>query len=220
MSSTEDMDSEESSAAAKLARLQIHQIWDRARSNAFAHRCAAERYRKRARTQFLWSLISGMLGILAVLLAFVATSYKFKFCGGSLSMIADEMECGTLISLILSIASVALSSLGLLLGIVQNYEQNEVNAETHNNNQHSFLYICQRAREPRWPGLSNSKTIEILNDLERDFQILKARGQEPQDIDFKAGDKLLEEIKHSSAHVRQSYQGSPEIPDEDDEKSA
>ena len=59
-----------------------------------------------------------------------------------------------------------------------------------------------------------------LADLERDFQILKARGQEPTDADFKAGDKLLEDIKNSPAHVRQSYQGSPEVPVGNDEGSS
>lgn len=196
--------------AADLARLQIHQIWDRARSNAFAHRCASERYRARARTQFVWSLVLGLLGILSVLFAFVATSYKFTFCG-PMDWFAQGMECGTVFSLILSILSVLFSSVGLGIGILQNYEQNEVKAEAHNNNQHWFLYIAQRAREPRWPGLSSARTIEILNDLERDFQILKARGQEPEDQDFKAGDKLLDEIKNSPAHVRQSYQGSSTV---------
>lgn len=181
-------------AAPTAVQEHVAQIWDRARSNAFAHRYAAESYRRRATFLFVLQVIFGILGILFVLGVYIVSSNE-RFA------INDSQ----IDAILLTLASVASSIISLFLGIVQNYLGYEKLDQLHDHNQHSFLYIAQRAREVRFPEISEERSLEILQDLERDFQVLKARGKEPSDRHFRRGDKLLMEVKRGPSRKRQSF---------------
>lgn len=172
----------------------VAQIWDRARSNAFAHRVAAESYRFWATLYFVLQVVFGIFGVLLVLGVYiVSASEKLHYFGEGL----DEI--------ILTFASVVFSISSLFFSIIQNYMGFEKLEQLHDHNQHSFLFIAQRAREVRFPEIGKARSLEILQDLERDFQALKARGKEPSDKHFTKGDKILDEVKSGSSSRRQSF---------------
>lgn len=172
----------------------VRQIWDRARSNAFAHRYAAENYRGRATALFVLQTVFGILGILLVLGVYIVSSSE------KVSFVDNEVD-----TIILTFSAVVASILSLFSSILQNYLGYEKLEQLHDHNQHSYLHIAQRAREVRFPDIAKGRSTEILQDLERDFQVLKARGKEPSDRHFTAGDLLLEKIENSKAKDRQSF---------------
>lgn len=192
----ENKESAEDREDATLSEVQKHvaKVWKRARSNAFAHRAAAEYYKRKAERYFNAQIIFGIFAILFVLLVFVATSTEIL-----------RFDYTELVAVGLTFLSVSFSVIGLYFSIRQNYSGYERLHQNHNHNQHSYLYLAQRAREVAFPEISADRAEAILEDLERDFQMLKARGQEPSDKDFHAGNKLLYEIKTMPEGELQSY---------------
>lgn len=182
----------------QFIRDHVGQIWARARSNAFAHREAAEEFAREAKRLFVAQLLFGMLSIFFVILLYITLPTE----GGGVEISPTTAK---FVSGSFTLASVIFSILSLSAGIVQNYLGYEKSQILHNHNQHSFLHIAQRAREVKFIGIDEARAEAILEDLERDFQILKARGTEPADRHFASGDKLLEQIKSSAAHSRQSF---------------
>jgi hypothetical protein len=88
----------------------------------------------------------------------------------------------------------------------------EERAANHRHNHHSFLYLAQRSREIDSPGIDEKRGQAIIDDLERDFQILKVRGQEPTDRNFRVGQTFLKGIGESQfARLQTSHLQS--IPD-------
>jgi|GEM_PF-2857969 len=189
------------SSTVESVQKKIAQIWKRARSNAFAHRCAADEYRGLAVKHFKWQVRAGILGILFVLAAYISTTLT------PVDISVDSssnwiQEFGPLCFTILSVISAAL---GLYIGIIQNYNGYEKLAMEHNHNHHSYLYIAQRAREVEWPDIDLDKAIAVLEDLERDFQVLKVRGQEPSDSHFNKGNDILYRIASKKESEMQSF---------------
>lgn len=181
-------------AALSEAQKHVSKVWKRARSNAFAHRAAAEFYKKKAEQFFNYQVVFGILAILFVLLVYVVTSTK--------SLKFDHTE---VLAVILTFLSVLSSVLGLYFSIRQNYSGFERLHQNHNHNQHSYLYLAQRAREVEFPEINAVRAEAILEDLERDFQVLKARGQEPNNEHFTEGNALLYAIKEKPEGELQSF---------------
>jgi hypothetical protein len=184
----------------KLAYIRDHvgQIWARARSNAFAHREAAEEFAEKAHKLFKLQLWLGMLSMFSIILLYITLPTDGG--GVEISRLTTRILSGGL-----TLTSVGFSIASLVAGILQNYLGYEKLQILHDHNQHSYLHIAQRAREVKFIGISEERAESILEDLERDFQLLKARGMEPANRHFVAGDALLEKIKRSSAHYRQSF---------------
>ncbi len=177
---------------------KVMQIWLRARTNAFAHRVASDEYKQKAERYFRRQVISGIFGILFVLAAYISsniiTQYTF--------LVHFQLP------LIFTIASVLCAAYSLFESIIQNYEGYEVLFQIHNHNQHSYLYLAQRAREIEWPDINQEKAIAILEDLERDFQVLKVRGHEPSDYQFRLANKLISELRAGGISEMQSFGGA------------
>lgn len=176
----------------------VSKIWRRARSNAFAHRYASETYKELAEIHFNRQVILGIFAILAVMLVYIVTSTEqLKFFGTEILSVA------------LTFTSVTLSMSSLYYSIKQNYSGFERLQMNHDHNQHSYLLIAQRAREVSFPEIELGRAIAILEDLERDFQVLKARGQEPSDKHFEEGNKLIYGIAEKAEGEMQSFQMHP-----------
>ena len=223
---------------AELVRVQnkVHGIWLRARSNAFAHREAADEYRLKNSNYFLYQVIFGILSIILVLLAYVSSSgeikrlfFLFEFLFSLFEFLfslfkllfflhlpkslfylkslfsLDEFEAS--LPLIFTLFSVFTGSASLFKGIMQNHYEYGLKYMIHDHNQHSYLFIAQRAREVEWPGINTTKAIAILEDLERDFQVLKVRGPEPNDNQFRKANKLLERLRKGKEQEMQSFGG-------------
>lgn len=185
---------EQDQTAPTAVQEHVAQIWDRARSNAFAHRYAAESYRRRAATFFVLQVVFGISGVLFVLGVYIVSSSEM--------LVYFDRELDVII---LTFLSVVFSITSLFFSIIQNYLGYEKLEQLHDHNQHSFLSIAQRAREVRFPEIGKGRSLEILQDLERDFQILKARGKEPSNKHFQRGDELLTKVKTGPSRKRQSF---------------
>jgi hypothetical protein len=190
------------SSSEKLTHIrdQVKQIWERARSNAFAHREAAEEYAQEAAELFVRQLYSGMLSVFSIILLYITLPTDSG--GVEVPVIWTKVLSG-----ILTLTSVGLSIYSLMEGIKQNYRGYEKLQVLHDHNQHSYLSIAQRAREVRFFGIDEDRAMSILEDLERDFQLLKVRGIEPANRHFLAGDALLAKLKSGPESERQSFDG-------------
>ena len=183
-------------ASPSLEQVQEHvaKVWKRARSNAFAHRAAAEIYKRKAEEFFNYQVTFGIIAIIFVLLVYAVTSTQ-----------SIDIPHTELIAMALTFLSVLSSVLGLYFSIRQNYSGYERLHQVHNHNQHSFLYLSQRAREVSFPEIDVDRAVAILEDLERDFQMLKARGQEPSEEHWRIGNNLLYGIREKPEGELQSF---------------
>jgi hypothetical protein len=188
---------------------QVEKVWKRARSNAFAHRAAAESYLDKANRLFRLSVRSGLLSIIFVILVYIfsptgnvdATVSTFLPVGYTVILSAAS----DILPAIFTIASVIASIMSLYWGISQNYYGYERLHQQHDHNQHSYLLIAQRAREVAFPEISLSRAVAILEDLERDFQTLKVRGKEPSEEHWRIGNDILYAIKAKPEGELQSF---------------
>lgn len=159
------MEMEADNSTEKLRRL-VYQIHIRARNNAFAHRQAANETEKQGD---LWTNINigstCCAGILSTL-ALISNQQKW-----------DHVDIGfTILSVIAS--GIALFTQSILLA-----KKFDAKVQEHKNFQGSFNYISQRAREVE-RLLDLDRIHSLIDDLERDFAILKARAPEPEDKHF------------------------------------
>lgn len=133
-------------------REQVKQIWERARSNAFAHREAAEEYSRKATKLFKSQLISGMLSVFSIILLYITLPTD----GGGVEV---SKTLTKIISGVLTLTSVGLSIYSLMEGIIQNYLGYEKLQILHDHNQHSYLNIAQRAREVKFFGIDEARAM-------------------------------------------------------------
>ena len=181
---------EDSEASLKIVQEHALQIWKRARTNAFAHRNASERYKNSSSKWFFAQIAFSVMSIFSVLLLYVIAGDHQSFT----TLLGSFIETG-LAQPLLTLISVLSSLLALVTSVIQNHGGYDRLHMSHNHNHHSYLYLAQRAREVFFPGISIERAMSILEDLERDFQTLKVRGQEPSDVDFDASHKVQEAIE-------------------------
>ena len=173
-------------------RRRVEQVWKRARVNAFAHREAANQHKMNATWYFKAQVGCGLGAQVALISAYMA----------------NAADCDWLYT-ILAVLAVLSSAFGLAFGILQNYFGHEREHVSHRHNQQSYLYIAQRAREVAWPGIDYGKAKGIMEDLERDFQVLKARGPEPENENFDAANVLFGKLQEEDKVGKmQSFSGS------------
>jgi ABC-type multidrug transport system fused ATPase/permease subunit len=173
---------------------QVEKVWKRARSNAFAHRAAAESYLAKANNLFTKTVVAGLASIIFVILVYIVSST---------SIIPPKVS--VIFSIVFTLASVLTSVMSLFWGISQSYYGFERLHQQHDHNQHSYLLIAQRAREVAFPEINLARAVAVLEDLERDFQILKVRGREPEAEHWRTGNAILYSIKDKPEGELQSF---------------
>lgn len=176
---------------------QVEKVWKRARSNAFAHRAAAESYLGKANSLFRKSVLAGLASIIFVILVYIVSSPSIASPSWAAFLSAA--------SVIFTLASVLASVMSLYWGISQSYYGFERLHQQHDHNQHSYLLIAQRAREVAFPEISLTRAVAVLEDLERDFQVLKVRGKEPSEEHWRVGNDILYAIKDKPEGELQSF---------------
>lgn len=152
--------------AAETRRV-VKEIYRRARDNAFAHREAAN---EAHRSNTLWTMLNVASTIVAGLLTtmtFIAGQQKWQY-----------FDVG------FTVASVLLSGLAVGIQGFLLFKKLDAKETVHHYFQGSFQYISQRAREADRPGASVEQVHALIDDLERDFALLKARAPEPEDRHF------------------------------------
>lgn len=183
-----DMSISESDAEIREStRAHVSGIWKRARINAFAHRRAA---RVAGALQSVFVVANVILALSAV--TFIVVYYLFSqqiITSDGISVVAvTDGRKFILVSIVSTI-------LGIGVHTLQVHFRFGVQASRHWHSVGSFLSIAQRSREVEWPGIEPVGMGELVRDLERDFQLLKARGFEPSDRDFDAAVRIFKKIQ-------------------------
>ena len=190
-------------AITSTARTVIKSIWYRARINAFAHKVASHKNRRYATFLFIGEVVSALLGILFVItVGMISTADTVVFIKSH----KEVLILGT------TFLSVIFAVVALFLSVIANYLKFDTTAAEHKALLGLYQYIAQRAREVNWPDMPASKVLALLEDLERDFQLMKAKGTEPDDADFDAAHKIFHKIRSTpETKVGQSFDVSSEI---------
>lgn len=175
------------------ARSVIEQIWFRARINAFAHRAAGNESADKAETFFKNEMISALLSIFSVIVVFMASTYP-------------KGDFNSFLIAAFTILSIIFTLFSLFYSVMANCLKLEVIAAEHRYQQNSFQYIAQRARQVKWPDMPEDEVVSLLKELERDFQLMKARGREPEDKHFDVAIQIHQKVhKNPDTKVAQSF---------------
>jgi hypothetical protein len=189
----------------KNARDRIANIWKRARINAFAHKLRHEQLSRRAILFFTGELVSSMLSVLFVILVYIFNSSNGEASQKIAKYIGIDYGITALLCALISIVFALVST---VLSVIENVQKSSVAAAEHKALCGSYQYIAQRAREADWPDLASDLLVELLRDLERDFQLLKARGTEPSDKCFDQALKIFKKVRNDEdTKSAQSFDG-------------
>jgi hypothetical protein len=176
-------------ARVNSARAVIEQIWYRARINAFAHKAAAEEAATQAATYFRRELVAALLAILFIILVYLfSTSSEAK-------KILSPVVPSEAVSLTFTFLSIISTVYSLYESVMANYLKFDVRAARHEHLLNSFQFLAQRAREVKWPDMPEDRVVALLEDLEREFALLKATGTEPGDKHFEIAHSIVRKIK-------------------------
>lgn len=184
----------------------IEEIWRRARINAFAHKFAHESAERKAFWMRIAQTSCSLLSILAIIGVYLLSSndgnISFLFqssadpnVAGQAAQTSGASHARALLALIFTAASIVFTFMALFLDIIALHLGHAVVAAEHRSLLGSYQYIAQRAREAKWPDRPYEELVELLRDLERDFQLLKARGTEPGDTVFRMANELFDQIR-------------------------
>lgn len=148
-------------------RRVVKEIYRRARDNAFAHRAAANEAHRSSSFWTMLNVASTVVAGLLTTLTFIAGQQKWQY-----------FDVG------FTVASVLLTGLAVGIQCFLLFKKLDAKETVHHYFQGSFQYISQRAREADRPGASLEQVHTLIDDLERDFALLKARAPEPEDRHF------------------------------------
>jgi hypothetical protein len=195
------MTSREDDARTENARKFIAETWKRARINAFAHRIAHEKAIKKARQLDAIRISATLLSLFSIIAMYILTSAD----AGLVALLSDTHRKEA--ALLATIASITLTFVSLYFDFANTLGEYRVAAQEHKYFLGSFQYIAQRAREAKWPDRPYEQLVELLHDLEKDFQLLKARGTEPTDEIFEEANAIFAKI--ASEPVSRTAQSFP-----------
>lgn len=208
----DDNNNQARSGSEDHTRAVIEQIWYRARINAFAHRSAAEQYTQRAKLYFQGEIVATLFSILCVIVVYsLATDIPVhpptaNVNGTSAAVVANTSPFDGW-KMTFTLLSISLTLVALYLSVMASHQKLDVCAEAHRHLLNSYQYIAQRAREAKWPDLPEADVVALLKDLERDFQLLKARGVEPDDRHFDKAHLIVRKIREDrDARIAQSFE--------------
>lgn len=202
--------SDSKSIDTSAARNVIISIWHRARINAFAHKLASEIFAAKAKRMFLIGLVCAILSILFVILVYLMnnSSTDGRAAQKLTALLGFDHEITALLFTLFSIIT-ALAS--IVLTVLASTGRYDILATEHSFFNNSYQYIAQRAREVNWPNKPDVEILELLKDLERDFQILKVRGRDPDDSCYEKANELFKKIRNDKdTQATQSFRPEEE----------
>lgn len=173
---------------------EIEKIWKRARINSFAHRNANEEYYRKDSKLYRYTILTSLFSIFFIILSNIKDFEKYE--------ILNFISLQTLLSLI----SIFFGFWSLIYTIFSNHFRYGILSEEHKNTQNSYLYIAQRTRLSKKTFITDIELLNIYEDLERDFSLVKVRGNEPTDEQFDKANILFEKIsKNKTSSEAQSF---------------
>ena len=181
------------------AKAVIAQIWQRARINAFAHRNAEERLKRKAQELLMSEVALALLSILFIIVVGLVSSNE-----------EPHVSKGQVLGF--TIASVVCALGALLCTVINASFKFEAEAEFHAHLQARYQYIAQRSRQVKWTGRPPETVCNLLRELETEFSLLKVVGKEPRDVDFIEATRIFVSVQSDpDTSVAQSFiVGAPE----------
>jgi len=188
----------------------VENIWRRSRHNAFAHKCAAERSERCSTMLFVLEIFFSLSSI-----CFIVLTYMLLATDNTIFETVNPKQ----ISFYSTLASVICALGGMFFSVLNNYMKNDVKNAEHRSALGLYQLIAQKARVVRWPDMPYEEMVRVLKGLEESFQLLKARGREPNDKDFDKALKIFGKIvADPESKLAQSFNTEllPEKPSWDD----
>lgn len=154
----------------------IEQLWYRAKLNSLAHKVSMYYFEEKDSNYYRLSILSSLASILCIILGYIFNKCPF-------------------LNISFTILSVFSAFYSLFYTIFGNHKRYGFITEEHKYLMNSYLYIAQRSREAKLSTKSNDELEILLDDLQRDFSLLKVRGLEPSNEHFKEAHKIYVEMK-------------------------
>ena len=162
----------------------IEQLWYRARINSLAHKESMYYFGRRDTVWYIISISTSLLSIL-----FIICGYIYK---------ADNV--------LYTILSILFAFFSFFSTVFSNHKRYGFITEEHKYLMNSYLYISQRSREAKLNTKTKEELEILLDDLQRDFSLLKVRGLEPSDEHFDKAHKIVNKVKKDPiSSIAQSF---------------
>ena len=133
------------------------------------------------------SIISSLGSILFIILGYIS------------------QDC-TFLNISFTILSIFSAFYSLFYTIFGNHKRYGFITEEHKYLMNSYQYISQRSREAKLNTKTKEELEILLDDLQRDFSLLKVRGLEPSDEHFDKAHKIVNKVKKDPiSSIAQSF---------------
>jgi hypothetical protein len=171
-------------------------LWKKARINAFAHKIASNRNKRFSQVLSFLSIITGIFSILSILFAYLFSQSvppngtEHQALIKLLTWILPHKVDAILIqvaTLSFTISSIIFSVLSLIFTITAKFGEYASLSNEHEILQSLCLDISQKISplKTNRSSINHNKFLDSLRELEENFRIIKMRGSEPSDADFK-----------------------------------
>jgi hypothetical protein len=152
-----------------------HDIWLRARTNAFAHKLRYEEMEIQYNVFFVIQTVAVVLPIV---------------CSGVILLNKDNKDLIMSLSLITVISSGIALLISMLLSSFKFQERKMINKSMIAN----YSLLAQKARRLDYTAMLDEEAKYLIRHLEESFEALKAQGEEPSNKYFIGAKKLLEQM--------------------------
>jgi hypothetical protein len=174
-------------------------IWVRARTNALAHKIAAENLQRIAQTSFLLRMTLVVIPIVCIGISLSLVTAGTEPTGPSVPSVAPPTSAQTALPSflglnykVLSLIAIISNGLALFIGIISNdYKWSERSLQ-HRSLLSSYSIIAQKARRLESVELDQDEGRNLYSQLQDMFEIYKSHPYEPSHKSFsKAQEHLL-----------------------------
>jgi hypothetical protein len=168
---------------------QANDIWKRARTNAFAHRIAAENAERK--TIWLTAAIA-----LCTVLPIVAVGLTLENVTDGGSVVHPATVFGLTVRH-LSITAIISNGIALFLSVMAKELKYAESAAQHRTLMAGYQVLAQKARRKEFEGLPNDEVRHLLRNLQEMFETYKSSPYEPGDKDFEKAQERMTKISPS-----------------------
>ncbi len=178
---------------------RISNIWERSRHNAFAHKIAAEQAKTWATSMYALEMFFSFISVCLVIITYLtlSSSVDFSFISNLTPKMSKEI-----FSFLTTIGSVFFSLAGIFLGVLAGYLKFDTQHAEHRASLGSYQHIAQKARMAKWKNMPFEQLEREFLWMEESFQLLKARGREPSNRQFKCAKNIFDEIRKDPSSSR------------------
>ncbi|MBF0208226.1 MAG: hypothetical protein HQK53_15215 [Oligoflexia bacterium] len=154
----------------------IEQLRLEASIHSLAHKESMYYFSKMDTNSYKHSIVSSLSSILFMLLGYNCSS-------------------SAILMLAFTVLSIVSGLYSLYCAIMANHKRYGFLSEEHRHLMNSYLHISIKSREAELSTKSDEEILSLVNDLLRDFRLLKVRGLEPDDEYFIKANAFIKKVK-------------------------